>query len=168
MGRGCVLSLAPLKFSLVVCVGQAPHLNSIAVPGAVKLRIAPDEVILLGANGSAERVVRFVHDCENDRVLAVDQTDGFVGWSLRGESAFELFARMSAVNVSVAKPSFHQGLVERVPTKILATDHRLDLLISSTLGHHVRDRILSIGRDLGVHEADEVEFQPTAEMKTII
>ena len=147
-----MLELRPLKAGVIACLSAPHELDGVVVPDALGIRIAPDELLLITEPKWSERVAADAQSTLSETALVVDQTDAFAGWTLHGSSAFEAFARLSAVPLPRDRPTVLQGLVAHVPAKILVAPEGLDLLVQSTLGHHVRERVIAACADLGVRE----------------
>lgn len=150
--------LRPLELSAVVCLSAPAELDRLAVARAVALRVARDEVLLVAGPSESARIVAEAVAALAQSALVVDQTDGFAGWTIAGPDAHEAFARLSAVPLPDALPDALQGLVAHVPAKIFAARDRIDLLVPSTIGHHVRERVLAACADLGPREEPAVPF----------
>jgi sarcosine oxidase gamma subunit len=162
-----VLELAPLKLAVVMCLSRAGDLERLAVPDTLKVRIAPDEVLLLAPPGSAAGVIAAATSAMSSGALVVDQTDAYAGWTISGSDVVELFARLSAIPLDRDHAAVLQGLVAKVPAKILVTNRHLQLLVSSNLAHHIKERVLTVGADLEARLADAVEFHPATAMQTV-
>ena len=162
-----MLELAALKVDVVACLGRAADLERLAVEDTVKMRTAPDEVLLLGPPGRAAGVIAEATSAMGGGALVVDQTDAYSGWTISGSDAFELFARLSAIPLERDRAAVLQGLVAKVPAKVLVTNSHLQLLVASNLAHHIQERVLSVGADLEARLVDTVEFRPATAMQTV-
>jgi sarcosine oxidase gamma subunit len=162
-----VLELAPLKLAVVACLGRAGDLERLEVRDTLKVRTAPDEALLLAPPGRVAGVVAAAIAAMGKDALVVDQTDAYSGWTISGSDVFELFARLSAIPLEGDHSAMLQGLVAKVPAKILVTNSHLQLLVSSNLAHHIKDRVLSAGADLEARLGEAVEFHPATAMQTV-
>ena len=156
-----MLELFASPAAVVACVGRADALDALAVPAAFAGRVAPDELLLLGPLGEAaelERAASALFEDDPDG-LVVDQSSGWSCWSLAGDECDEAFARLSAVPLPAERPAFLQGAVAGVQAKVLARGARLDVLVLSTVGHHLRRRVISACRDLELRELPPCELE---------
>ena len=141
-----MVELRAVELRVVRCLGAAHVLDVLDPAGGTSCRIAADELLLLEPNV----VPRDAEQC-----LVVDHTDAFAAYVLTGDDVDEAFARLSAIRLPDARPAFLQGAVADVAAKVVADTGRILVLVSSSLGHHLRERALASCRDLGI-----VEFQP--------
>jgi hypothetical protein len=162
-----VLELAALKVAVVMCLGRAADLERLAVADTIKVRTAPDEALLLAPPGRAAGVIAAATSAMSSGALVVDQTDAYSGWTISGSDVFELFARLSAIPLDREHPAVLQGLVAKVPAKVLVDISHLQLLVTSNLAHHIQERVLTVGADLEARLVDTVEFHPTTAMQTV-
>jgi len=153
------LDLSRTQVSLVACFGTPQALDALEAgppaPGRLDaLRLAPDELMVVGEPGAAEDLVALAEarlSALDPGSLCVDVTDGWTVWTLTGEAWLEGFAMLSAIPLT--GPGFAQGPVAEVPAKVVARSDRVHLLVPSCSEEHVRRRILAACADLGVHEA---------------
>jgi hypothetical protein len=150
-----VLELQRTLAAVVGCYARAEALDALAAGAALAIRVAPDELLLLvdpddrsQLLASAEQAVASL----DGGGLALDVTDGFAVWRLRGEW-HEAFARLCAVP-SPDPPACVQALFAHVPAKLVVGTEELLVVVSSVLAHHVRDRVLGACRDLEPRELD--------------
>ena len=89
---------------------------------AAVARIAPDELWLIGpASARAElarRARSYLSGTDPDGV-AVDQSDGWMAWTVSGVQAPTLLARLSTIALPPERPAFCQGAVAEVPAKAI-------------------------------------------------
>jgi sarcosine oxidase gamma subunit len=149
-----VLELQRLDVAVVASLARADVLDRLRLSGAVALRVASDELLFVTALGNVDMLMSAVSAEIGDGGLVVDQSDGFTGWTLRGDDAPEAFSRLSAIPLARTQPAFQQGLVAGAPAKILVADGEIHLLVPSPLGHHIRERVLCGCADLAPQEAD--------------
>jgi hypothetical protein len=137
-----VLEFVPTAFVVTGCFGSAPALDRIATRGEAALRVALDELLLLGELRTS--------DLAGDDLLVVDLTSAFAAYTLRGTEVHEAFCRLSAIPLK--DEGTLQGLVAGVPAKVLVRDHELLLLVSSVVSHYVENRVRTACADLFVVE----------------
>ena len=120
---------------------------------AAVARIAPDELWLIGpASARAElarRARSYLSGTDPDGV-AVDQSDGWMAWTVSGVQAPTLLARLSTIALPPERPAFCQGAVAEVPAKVLTEGNRLHLFVPGQYGHHIPARMRDACSDLGV------------------
>ena len=104
--------------------------------GAVPLRVAPREVLLVGPAD----VVALSTTIGADG-LVVDVSDGWVGLVLEGADAPDAFARVS--ELELPEQGWIQGEVARAAAKVLVEPGRLEVLVPAMLADHVEARILA-------------------------
>jgi hypothetical protein len=149
-----VLELIPTQASCVTVVADPRAAAAIMdVEGAFPCRLAPDEVLLVGAPGDAGRLVAAATDLValvDDDALVVDATDGWSIWTLEGEQIRAALSRLSWV--PLPDEGFAQGDVARVAAKLIARPDRVHLLVPAMWRSYLRDRILERCASLGVSE----------------
>lgn len=158
----CVLELRPLLISLVSCVGRADELHSLRVDNAFPFPIAPDEVLLLGSPADAGDMLTSAASQLGGNVLVVDQSDAYVGWTLQGDEALDVFSQLSALSLGPERPCLRQGLVAHVPAKVIATTEAVQVLVSSTFSHHLVKRVRDVRGDQNVLETEARTFAASA------
>lgn len=135
---------------VVVCLAEAETLDALERPrGALPIRIASDELLLVAHPGAARAVGRAagaVREADGD-ALVTDVSDGWAVWSLSGPGSREAFTRLSMLELPNA--GVVQGDVARLPVKVVADGERLHLLVPSSWSEHLRERILSLVPDVG-------------------
>lgn len=148
------LTLQPVRAALLTCLATREALDGLAASGSgLCLRIAPDEALLAapvqdaGAFLCAARASLRTVDAHS---LVVDVTDAWAMWALSGPVAAAALGRLTSVPiVGVGEGfSFSQGAVAGVPARLLALPDRFCVLVSSTLAHHFRDRVLQWCADM--------------------
>lgn len=114
------LERLPERINATRIVASAPALDAVAWPaGAVVLRVAPDEALVLA-------------EVEPDGVWSLDPhaivvaETGFVGVWLAPDEALDLLERACEWEPPTARPAFAQGMVAGLPLKIwFETDRAL-------------------------------------------
>jgi hypothetical protein len=99
--------------------------------GSLVLRIAPDDVLIIG-DGVIE---------VTDPHAIVDEESGFAGiWMPAGE-AESLLARECAWELPPAGPAFVQGMVAGLPLKMWLESDRVLLMVPAALAHELGARL---------------------------
>lgn len=140
-----MLELARTRTDVVMCLAQAETLDALERPrGALPIRVAPDELLLIGHPGSARALERAAGAvCEtDDDALVTDVSDGWAVWSIAGPGWRDAFARLSMLELPRA--GVVQGDVARLPVKVVADGERLHLLLPSSWAEYLRERILAL------------------------
>jgi hypothetical protein len=118
-------------------------LDALTVDGAVLLRPAPDEAMLLAPPGDALRVLEAASSGvgENDpTALVLDQTDGWSIWTLVGEDARAAFARISSLSPPASGTM--QGEVARLPARVVVAPGAIHVVVASMWSDALRDLIV--------------------------
>jgi hypothetical protein len=119
----------PLPALRVVAAPEA--LDDVAtLDGQPGLRLAPDELLLIGA-ASVE---------VSGENLVVDET-GFVGWWLTPEELREQVVPRVDWPLPTARPALAQGLVAGVPAKLWLAEDRALLLCAAAYAHELEERL---------------------------
>jgi hypothetical protein len=155
-----VLELSSVSSGVVGCYGQPDALERLNGNGGTVLRVAPNELLLL-TDRSRVGELEAELGAADPAGLVVDLTSAFSIWSLRGDSRFEAFCRLSQLQLPNA-PALVQGLVAHCPAKVVVGDDELLVLVSSAVGHHLRERVLSACADLAPSEAPPVREEEPA------
>ena len=133
--------VAPAAVSIVRCLARPDALDALEVPaGAFPCRIAPDELIVIGSREAAGDILAACSRRVEDG-LTLDHTDAFAAWLISGPDAGQAFARLSAIRLPDERPAFVQGAVAGVPAKVLAEPDQILVLVPSTLGSHLGERL---------------------------
>jgi hypothetical protein len=137
-----VLELVATNACVVGAYASAAALDSLAPAGALRVRVAPDEVMLVREPGAAAILLR-----DTDAVTAgdadavvIDATDGWAVWTLEGVDAREAFSRLS--DVRPPERGSIAGDVAHVPVHVIAEPGRLHLFVPSMWRGYLRRRIL--------------------------
>jgi hypothetical protein len=135
----------------VRCFGPPDALDALATPaGVLRGRIAPNEVVLVGAPGTASDLVKTCEDALGklgDAALVVDHTDGWSFFSLGGDGAEDVFRRVSMVPLPDAgpEPAFFAGRVCDVAAKAFRRPGRIDVMTGMEASKHVRETLEHAG-----------------------
>jgi glycine cleavage system aminomethyltransferase T len=128
-------------------VGRLPGLPGTAV------RVAPDELWLLGprpARAALREAAAAWLAAADPGGIVVDLTSGWAGWLVRGPGARAVLGRVSVNPPPSALPALLQGALAGVPGRVVVAADGDWYLVPAPVGHHLRDRILEAGADLGV------------------
>lgn len=145
-----MLELARTEAALVGCFASAEALDAVHTPKTVTAcRVARDELLLIGAPGSAARVAaaasKALHGGDDD-ALVLDVTDGWTVWTLGGEDAHDAFERLSMLELPAA--GVVQGDVARLPVKVVVDGERLHLAVPSSWAAYLRERIVALALEI--------------------
>ena len=164
------LELLSIETGIVFCSASSEALDSLpAIDGIASLRVAPDEVMLVGHPEGEEPLVKFVDQhfsYADPDGLTLNLTHGWSCFALSGPARKAAFARLSIVPLPTQTPGFAQGSLVSVSGKIFCTSDRIYLFVSSSLDHHLRDRALELCGDLGLKVGKSVSFCLSAEPPT--
>jgi hypothetical protein len=135
---------------VTVCAADAAALDRLVPPGygARLVRAAPDELLLVTEPDVADNVAREVRDrvtALDADALVVDASDGWFGWSLRGDGALDAFAYLSALEPPASGDAV-QGDVARVAAVVLGEPDGLTILVPAYHREHVRERAVHDAR----------------------
>ena len=133
--------------------GPKEALDALETPAGVRSgRIAPDEVLWVGAVDQAAALVEDARrqlEGAGEQACVVDHSDGYALFSLAGDGAGEVFARLSSVRIPT-EGGFVQGQVAQVPGRIFARDGAIDLIVTSDVAWFVRKRLSHVGSAHGL------------------
>ena len=147
-----MLDLSPVSAVLIRCFGEPRVLDGFPpVAGAAACRVASDELILLGAPAAKETLIAqataYLGSADPDG-LVIAHTDAWSFWAISGEAARRAFARLSANALPRSSPAFIQGAIAHLPGKALVLSDYIVILVPSTTGHHLPERVLAACADL--------------------
>ncbi len=141
----------------VRCFAPPEALDGLATPtGALRGRIAPNEVLFVAAPGRADELKASLEaalQSHGNRALVVDHTDGWSFFSITGAGAADVFSRVSMIPLPAAsaEPVFFMGRVCDVATKAFRRGDRVDVMSGMEASRHVRDRLEQAGHAVGLH-----------------
>jgi hypothetical protein len=122
---------APERLPALRVVAAPEVLDGVTAPdGQPVLRVAPDELLVIGA---ASVEVTGEH-------LVVDEA-GFVGWWLTVEEVRDQVQPRVEWPLPTARPALAQGLVAGVPAKLWLTEDRALLLCAAAYAHELEERL---------------------------
>jgi len=130
----------------VGCFARPSALDALAEGADVPLRVAPTELLLLGARSALAELAQRLASLD-PHGLALDLSSAHATWIVRGDDRREAFARLSAIPLP-AQGGFAQGLVAHVPAKVVVREDDLLITVSSVVSHHLRDRLPAVCGDL--------------------
>lgn len=136
--------LASVQVSVVLCAATPEALDRLVPPGhgARAIRTAPDELLFVGPPDVGRDVLREVEDrvvALDTDALALEVTDGWASWVLRGPDARDALRRVSLLEPPLE--GWIQGDVAGLPTKVLADPEELLLLVPASTEEHLRARL---------------------------
>jgi sarcosine oxidase gamma subunit len=140
-----VPELQQISAGVLGCFARPDALDRLAVPTAIPLRTAPDELLLVGVEGAPElerELAAIDPDC-----LVLDLSGGFTICVIRGDGRHEAFARLSALPPP-PPGTFAQGLFAQTPAKIIARSSDYLVLVSAAVGRHLHSRLLASCHEL--------------------
>jgi hypothetical protein len=160
-----VLELQSVQPEILGCYASAAALDRIAGSAQLTIRVAPDELLLLGRQPRLAELTSELGTTDPSS-LVVDLTSAFSIWALRGDGRFEAFCRLSALSLPEA-PGVTQGLVARAPARVVVRSDEVLVIMSSALSHHLRDRLFAACADLAPVEATARTLVHPAEHATL-
>ena len=146
----------------VRCFAPPEAIDGLATPaGALRGRIAPNEVVFVAAPGRGAELQRELESAlasHGNRALVVDHTDGWSLFSISGEGADDVFRRISMI--PLPDDGFFMGRVCDVATKAFRRGDRVDLMSGMEASRHVRDRLQHAGHAAGLRTVATPETDP--------
>lgn len=146
-----MLELQSVQPEILGCYASPAALDRLAGNGELTVRIAPDELLRLGRRSRLAELTTELGGMDPSS-LVVDLTSAFSIWALRGDGRLEAICRLSALPLPEA-PGVVQGLVARVPARVVVRSDEVLVIMSSALSHHLRDRLFAACADLAPVEA---------------
>ena len=123
---------APEPLSAVRVVADPQALDDMVWPdGTPALRLAPDDVLVIGARTA---------DLVDEHGILEDET-GLVGWWLTVDELADRVLPHVEWPLPATRPAVAQGLVAGVPAKIWLTDDRALLLCAAAYAHELVERL---------------------------
>jgi hypothetical protein len=156
-----VLEIRPADAVIVACFGSPEALDGAPDDLGSLLRVAPDEVWVMGPRTRRAQLLAVSSEwlaIVDGAGVAVDQTDGWAIWAVRGPRVDDLFGRLSVSPLPGERPALVQGALSGVPGKVVFADDATYYMVPSPAGHHLRDRMLETGDDLGATVAPAEPF----------
>ena len=103
-----------------------------APPGASLLRVAPGEVMVVGADATSVTAGEAA-------ALIDDVSDAWVAFVIEGDDAPDVFARLS--DLALAPEGWIQGEVAHAACKVLVEPGRITIFVPAMLATHIEERI---------------------------
>ncbi len=150
----------------VRCFAPPAAIDALATPaGALRGRIAPNEVVFVGEPGTAAAIIATCSSSlasEGASAMVVDHTDGWTLFSLVGDGAEDVFARISMVPLPVASgdASFFMGRIGDVASKAFRRTGRIDFMTGMETSRHVREVLEHAGHAVGMHAVPTPDTNP--------
>ena len=146
-----MVELVPVEAAVVRCFGVPDVLDAMpSMTDAFPCRVAPDEVLLLAAPSDQAQLLARVeaYFAADPAALVIQQPDGWSIWTIEGPGIARAWARLTSIELPETRPAFLQGEVAGVPAKALVLTGAIHIMVASSLGHHLRDRVLTACADL--------------------
>ncbi len=139
-----MLELVATDAAFVTIAGDERAAASVdRLDGVVVCPVAPDERLIAAPVDALERLMKTagaLATTADPDALAVDTTDGWAVWTLRGDAVRAAFSRLSGV--PLPGRGFAQGDVTRVPVKLIVAGDRLDMIVPAMWRRYLHDRIV--------------------------
>lgn len=146
-----MLELVPTR-ACVVAGMAGPAAVDAAMTMAGAHRVAPDELMVVGAPQDAGNLTASLRDAlveADPDAVALDTSDGWVVWSLRGEEVPRMFGYVATF--AMPERGLALGDVAHVPVRVLvAAPTEVHLLVPAMWGAYLRERLLERGRVLQI------------------
>lgn len=156
-----MLEIRSAQSSIIHCFAEPDVLDTLPLPeNAMAFRIARGELICLGAHTDGPIIFTALSALLRDldpHALVLDRSDAWAVVTLSGSERAKAFARLCTSPLPQA-PGFLQGAIGTVPAKAVVVEGRIYLMVSSNLGHHIRERILEACADLAPLELPADSF----------
>ncbi|MEY4167417.1 MAG: hypothetical protein RIR52_1241 [Acidobacteriota bacterium] len=124
-------------------VERLPAIRIVATPaaldqlgnavGGVRLRTAPDELLLIGERTTPPVIA--------DPHAIIFAETGFVGRWIPAEQALEILARTCEWELPVARPAFAQGMVAGLPVRLWLEPERILFITAAPFAVDLEERV---------------------------
>lgn len=156
-----MLEFATTQATVIHCFAEPNVLETLRAPeGAMVFRIARGELVCI-ADPTAGAAVLAALSSEIESVdvhaLLLDRSNSWAVFTLSGSHRADAFARLCTTPLPPA-PALLQGAIGAVPAKAVILNDRIHLMVSSNLGHHLRQRIVEGCGDLAPREMPAAVF----------
>ena len=135
--------MAELRIELptvVTVLASAEACDGIEAPsGASQVRVAPGEVMVVGADATA------VATGESNALIA-DVSDAWVAFVVDGAGAPDVFARLS--ELALPSEGWIQGEIAHAACKVLVEPARITIYVPAMLATHLEERIRTDAADV--------------------
>ena len=159
-----MLEFVSAQIAVIHCFTESNFLDALRASEAMVFRIAPNEAIAISAQSDAPMVLSSL-SAELERMdphaLVLDRSDTWAVFTLCGRDRANAFARLCTTPLH-DPPAFLQGAIGGVPAKAVIQKGWIHLMVSSVLGHHLRQRILVGCGDLAPREISWATFSEGA------
>jgi len=151
-----VLELVATEACVVAGMASPAAVDAVmATPGAH--RVAPDELMVVGAAPDADALTASLQEAlvhADTDAVALDTSDGWAVWSLRGDDAPRMFGYVASF--PLPQTGLALGEVAHVPVRVLvAAPGEIHLLVPAMLSAYLRERLLERGRVLQIRAVAE-------------
>jgi len=119
-----------IKGRRVVAVPTAIDI-AIWPPDAIVLRLAPDEVLVIGEGGLSI----------NDRHAIIEEDSSLAALELSSSQARDLIARLCDWEWSTSGKPLSQGLMAAIPVKVWSEPDRVLVIVATSYIHEVEERL---------------------------
>ena len=157
-----MLSIERTHAAVVACFASPQALDTLpGQSGTHQCRVASDELLLIAPPallGETERSTAEHFATAEPTALVLDQSDGWSAFTLRGDEADSVFARLSTVPLPARRPAFVQGAVAGGSAKIIVLEGCMHVFVPSTLRHHLAARLQDVCGGRPVIPAAEIAF----------
>lgn len=156
-----MLEIRSAQSSIIHCFAEPDVLDTLRAPeNAMAFRIARGELMCLGAHQDGPIILTALSAVLKDsdpHALLLDRSDAWAVLTLSGPDRAKAFARLCTSPLPQA-PGFLQGAIGTVPAKAVVVEDRIHVMVSSNLGHHIRERILEACGDFAPLELPASPF----------
>lgn len=156
-----MLEFASAQSVVIHCFAEPNVLDMLRRPkGAMAFRIAVEEIICISARAEGAAVLAALSAdlaSMDPHALMLDRSDAWAVFTLSGPDRANAFARLCTTPLP-QPPAFLQGDIAAVPAKAVIQNDRIHLMVNSTLGDHLRQRIIRGCADLDPREVPPVDF----------
>lgn len=157
-----MLSIERTHAAVIACYASPQALDSLpSIPGAHACRVAPDELLLIAPparRADTERRAAEHFTIMDATALVFDQSDGWTGFTLRGDEALTVFSQLSAIPLPTTRPAFVQGAMAGGAAKILLLNQVVHVLVPLTLRQHVAARLHDVCANRAIVPDTEIAF----------
>jgi len=156
-----VLELVPTRAGVVAGMA-APTAVDAAMATTGAFRVAPDELMVVGAAQESAAVTIALRDtlvAGDPDAVAIDTSEGWSVWSLRGDEARRMFGYLGTF--ALPEAGLAQGDVAHVPVRVVvASPILIHLLVPAMWGAYLRERLLERGRAVQIRAVADSEEWP--------
>jgi hypothetical protein len=147
-----VLEIRQSGVAIITCQDEPSTLDTIPViAGALSCRVAPDELLVVGAKGDAATLLSRVAALQERTLscgIAMDVSDAWSTWTVSGVGVDQVLRRLSGNRMPAHRPALVQGAFARVGAKLLLVGQTVHIMVPSPVGHYLRERLMKSCSDL--------------------